>query len=80
MADIIQFPGASSKVTPQDILDDLKSRIEDGVVQFVAIVTMDFDTNVKCAMTTMPAHHAIYMNQLQRMSIEQLMRDAEMIP
>lgn len=77
---MIQFPGDSSRVTVKDILERLIAAVDAGEVEYLMFVTMGPNTNVKTAMTTTPAHCAVYMNQLQRLSIEELMRDRGMIP
>lgn len=79
MSNVIQFPGDASKVTVEDILARLTEAVKAGEVQYLMFVTMGPNTNVKTAMTTTPAHCAVYMNNMQRLSIEQLMRDNGMI-
>lgn len=80
MTNVIQFPEDSSRIHPREVLERVLARIESGDVQYLMVVTMDHDTNCKTAMSTIPAHCAVYMNQLQRMSIEKLMDDKGMVP
>lgn len=78
MTNVIQFPGESQKVTVEEILQSLTEAVKAGEVQYLMYTTMGPNTNIKTAMTTTPAHCATHMNQLQRLSIETLMRNAGM--
>lgn len=78
MTNVLQFP--SDVVTPEDVLRNVEARLKEGRVKHILVVTMGPDTDVKTAMSTTPAHSAVYMNQLQRMSIEDLMREKDMVP
>lgn len=80
MSNVIQFPGDRQCVTVEEVLERLTAAVKAGEVQYLMFTTMGPDTNCKTAMTTIPAHCAVYMNQLQRLSIEELMRDRGMIP
>jgi hypothetical protein len=78
MDNVIQFP--SGKVTVEEVLADLTERVATGSIKHLMVVTMDDITSVKCAMSTLPAFNAVYMNFLQRLTIEALMRDNGMLP
>lgn len=78
MSNVIPFP--NSKVTVEEILRDLTERVAAGKVKHLLVVTMDHDSDTKCAMSTLPAFNAVYMNFLQRMTIETLMRDGGLVP
>lgn len=80
MTNVIQFPGDRQCVTVDEIVEVLQTAIKEGRVRHLMFVTMAENTDVKVAMTTIPAHCAVYMNQLQRLSIERLMLAGEMIP
>lgn len=79
MSNVIGFPAKCARMDPKEIVDDLVAAIEAGEIQHLLVVTMDRDTATTVAMTTSPAHVVVYMNQFQRMKIEELMRDKGMI-
>jgi len=76
---ILQFPGVS-RITPEELLEDLRQAIAEGKVTHLMFVTMGPDTAIDCGLTTSPAHVITYMNQYQRLKIEGLMREKGMIP
>lgn len=78
MSNVIEFP--NNRVSVKDILKRLQESHDAGEIDYLLIVSMGPNTNVKTAMTTTPAHCAVYMNQMQRLSIEELIRDKGMIP
>lgn len=79
MADILQFPGVT-RITPEELLEDLRHAIAEGKVEHLLFVTMGPNTAVDCGMTTSSAHIVTYMNNYQRLRIEGLMREKGMIP
>jgi len=78
MSNIIQFTG-KQRVTVEDTMRVLNEEVAAGEVDFLLVTVMRKNTSVTTAMTTGPAHCLVYMNQLQRMKIEELMREAGMI-
>jgi len=79
MSNVLQFTGAT-RITPQEIIEDLQARVDAGEVEHLLVVTMDRNTATAVGMTTSPAHVCVYMNQFQRMQIEGLMREKDMVP
>lgn len=78
VSNVIQFP--NNLVTVEELLTKLTEAVKAGEVQYLMFATMSYETEVKVAMTTTPAHCAMYMNHMQRLSVEELIRDKGMIP
>lgn len=79
MSNVIGFPSKASRITPEEVLKDLTAAVESGEIDHLLVVTMSKDTAVNVGMSTSPAHCMVYMNNFQRMKIEELMRNAGMI-
>ena len=77
MDNILQFPGG--KITPTEVIKELTAAIAAGEVHHVLVATWGPDCTVRVAMSSLPAFAAIYMNQVQRLKIEALMRENGMI-
>lgn len=79
MDNIIGFPSKMARIDAKEIVDDLVAALANDEIQHLLVVTMDKDTATGVAMTTSPAHCLVYMNQFQRLKIEELMRLKGMI-
>lgn len=79
MSNVINFPSDKSRISAEEVLTKITEAHANGDVKHILIVTMDEDTNVRFAMSTIPAHCAVYMASMAELSIEELMRDTGLI-
>lgn len=77
MTNIIEFP--NSKLTCEETVADVLEQVREGKVKHVMIVTVGDDTNVKLAMSTIPAYWAVYMAWYADKVIQRLMAQQEML-
>lgn len=79
MSNVINFPEHRGRITAEEIIKDLQAAHARDEIEHIVVVTMDKETSTHVAMSTLPAHMAVYMNNFLRLSIETLMRDSGMI-